>query len=79
MRAGEDALVETGRAVAFLEDDILLAGLKAGARNPAALAFLPEAYDKIYYGLMFPKDDPEFKALVATLDLPTIPDRLLAS
>ena len=57
-------MVETGRAVAFLEDDILLAGLKAGARNPAAFAFLPEAYDKIYYGLMFPKDDPAFKALV---------------
>jgi glutamate/aspartate transport system substrate-binding protein len=57
-------MVETGRAVAFLEDDILLAGLKAGARNPAAFAFLPEAYDKIYYGLMFPKDDPEFKTLV---------------
>jgi glutamate/aspartate transport system substrate-binding protein len=50
--------------VAFLEDDILLAGLKAGTRNPMALAFLPEAYDKIYYGLMFPKDDPEFKTLV---------------
>jgi glutamate/aspartate transport system substrate-binding protein len=57
-------MVETGRAVAFLEDDILLAGLKAGARNPAAYAFLPEAYDKIYYGLMFPKDDPELKALI---------------
>ena len=57
-------MVETGRAVAFLEDDILLAGLKAGARNPAAFAFLPEAYDKIYYGLMFPKDDPAFKTLV---------------
>jgi glutamate/aspartate transport system substrate-binding protein len=57
-------MVDTGRAVAFLEDDILLAGLKAGARNPVAFAFLPEAYDKIYYGLMFPKDDPEFKTLV---------------
>jgi glutamate/aspartate transport system substrate-binding protein len=57
-------MVDTGRAVAFLEDDILLAGLKAGARNPTAFAFLPEAYDKIYYGLMFPKDDPEFKILV---------------
>ncbi len=57
-------MVETGRAAAFLEDDILLAGLKAGARNPAAFAFLPEAYDRIYYGLMFPKDDPEFKTLV---------------
>src|SRR5262249_42433070 len=57
-------MVETGRAAAFLEDDILLAGLKAGARRPASYAFLPEAYEKIYYGLMFPKDDPGLKALV---------------
>jgi glutamate/aspartate transport system substrate-binding protein len=57
-------MLNTGRAVAFLEDDILLAGLKAAAPDPKALNFLPEAYDRIYYGLMFTKDDAEFKALV---------------
>lgn len=56
-------MVDTGRAVAFLEDDILLAGLKAGAPNPDTFAFLAEGYDKLYYGLMLPKDDAEFKAI----------------
>jgi glutamate/aspartate transport system substrate-binding protein len=57
-------MLNTGRAAAFMEDDILLAGLKAAASNPNALAFLPEGYAKIYYGLMFTKGDAGFKALV---------------
>src|SRR5262245_56561376 len=57
-------MLNTGRATAFMEDDILLAGLKAAAPNPNALAFLPEGYARIYYGLMFTKGDTAFKALV---------------
>jgi glutamate/aspartate transport system substrate-binding protein len=57
-------MLNTGRAAAFMEDDILLAGLKAAAPNPNALAFLPEGYAKINYGLMFTKGDAGFKALV---------------
>jgi glutamate/aspartate transport system substrate-binding protein len=57
-------MLNTGRASAFMEDDILLAGLKAAAPNPKALAFLPEGYAKIYYGLMFTKGDAGFKAIV---------------
>ncbi len=57
-------MLETGRASAFLEDDILLAGEKANSRNPAGYAFLPEGYETIYYGLMMRKDDPAFKAVV---------------
>ncbi|WP_136635942.1 amino acid ABC transporter substrate-binding protein [Pseudooceanicola onchidii] len=57
-------MLTSGRAKAFLEDDILLAGLRAAASDPSTLAFLPDSYDKIYYGLMFAKDDAEFKALV---------------
>lgn len=57
-------MLNTGRAVAFMEDDILLAGLKAASTNSNALAFLPEGYAKIYYGLMFTKGDIGFKALV---------------
>ena len=57
-------MLTTGRAAAFMEDDILLAGLKAAAPNPNALRFLPEGYAKIYYGLMFTKGDAGFKALV---------------
>jgi glutamate/aspartate transport system substrate-binding protein len=54
----------SGRAAAFLEDDILLAGEKANARDGALVGFLPEGYDTIYYGLMFRRDDAPFKALV---------------
>lgn len=57
-------MLTSGRAAAFIEDDILLAGLKAAAPKPDSLSFLPEAYDRIYYGLMFTKDDAEFKAVV---------------
>ena len=57
-------MLNTGRAAAFMEDDILLAGLKAAASNPDALIFLPEGYARIYYGLMFTKGDAGFKALV---------------
>lgn len=59
--------LQTGRAVAFMEDDILLAGLRASAQDPSAFDFLPEAYDQIFYGLMFAKDDAEFKELVDTV------------
>lgn len=57
-------MLNTGRASAFMEDDILLAGLKAAAPNPNALTFLPEGYSRIFYGLMFTKGDTGFKALV---------------
>ncbi|MBC9877155.1 amino acid ABC transporter substrate-binding protein [Bradyrhizobium sp. INPA01-394B] len=57
-------MLNTGRAAAFMEDDILLAGLKAAAPNPDALIFLPDGYAKVYYGLMFTKGDAGFKALV---------------
>ncbi len=56
--------LETGRAVAWLEDDILVAGEKANARNPGAYALVPSGFDIIYYGLMFRKNDPGFKKLV---------------
>jgi glutamate/aspartate transport system substrate-binding protein len=57
-------LVETGKASAFLADDVLLAGLKAGAKNPDALGFLDEAYPGQPYALMLRKDDKPFKNLV---------------
>lgn len=62
---GESMLtLSSGRAVAFLEDDILLAGEKANSRDPASFSFLPGGYELGYYGLMFKKDDAGFKALV---------------
>ncbi|KAB1068559.1 amino acid ABC transporter substrate-binding protein [Methylobacterium planeticum] len=61
---GESMLtLQTGRTAAFMEDDILLASLKARVPDPAAFTFLPETYALVPYGLMLPKDDTEFKAL----------------
>ncbi|MCC8970074.1 amino acid ABC transporter substrate-binding protein [Bradyrhizobium brasilense] len=58
-------LLTTGRAAAWVEADILLAGMKADYSNPADLAFLKANYGTIYYyGLMFSKDDPDFKKVV---------------
>jgi glutamate/aspartate transport system substrate-binding protein len=57
-------LVDTGRAAAFMEDDILLAGLKASAGSPDKFAFLTDAFPSDPYGVMMSKDDPEFKRVV---------------
>ena len=62
---GESMLtLDSGRAAAWLEDDILLAGEKANSRNGANFALIPSGLDIIYYGLMLKKDDAQFKALV---------------
>jgi len=57
-------LVETGRASAWMEDDILIAGFRANARNPADFKLLERAYPSDPYALMLRKDDTQFKALV---------------
>lgn len=56
-------MVQTGRATAFLEDDILLASLSARQPNPTDYVLLPETYDLVPYGLMLRREDPEFKAV----------------
>ncbi|CAM3734829.1 transporter substrate-binding domain-containing protein [Paracidovorax anthurii] len=57
-------LVESGRAQAFVLDDILLAGLIATARNPGDFIITGEPLRTENQSLMFRKDDPGFKALV---------------
>jgi len=57
-------LVESGRAQAFVLDDILLAGQIANARNPKDFTIVGESLRTENQSLMFRKDDPEFKALV---------------
>jgi len=47
-----------------MEDDILLAGLKATAAAPDDFAFLADAFPSDPYGLVVSKDDPGFKKLV---------------
>ncbi len=58
-------MVETDRASAFVMDDILLASLVAGARDPSAWAISGEALSAPEpYGIMLRRDDPAFKAAV---------------
>jgi glutamate/aspartate transport system substrate-binding protein len=57
-------LVETGRAVAFGMDDILLYGLRAAAQNPSSLAVVGDPIQVEPYAIMLRKDDPTFKKLV---------------
>jgi glutamate/aspartate transport system substrate-binding protein len=57
-------LVETGRASAWMEDDILIAGFRANAKRPADFKLLDRSYPSDPYALMLRKDDPQFKTLV---------------
>ena len=57
-------MVETGRAVAFFMDDILLYSLVASSKSPADYAVGSEAYTVEPYGAMMPKDDPGFRKVV---------------
>jgi glutamate/aspartate transport system substrate-binding protein len=57
-------MVDTGRAVAFVMDDILLAGLVANHANPGQFAISDEAISVEPYGIMLRKDDPAFKKVV---------------
>jgi glutamate/aspartate transport system substrate-binding protein len=58
-------MVETDRAVAFVMDDVLLAGLVAGSKDPSAYVISKDAFSKPEpYGIMLRKDDPAFKKLV---------------
>jgi glutamate/aspartate transport system substrate-binding protein len=56
--------VDTGRAVAFFMDDILLYGLVANSRNPDEWVISGEALSVEPYGIMLRKDDVEFKKVV---------------
>lgn len=57
-------MVETGRASAFVMDDILLAGLIATSKEPAAYAISKELLSLEPYAIMLAKGDPAFKAFV---------------
>jgi glutamate/aspartate transport system substrate-binding protein len=57
-------MVETGRAVAFVMDDILLYSLVAQSRSPKDYVISPEALSVEPYGIMLRKDDAAFKKVV---------------
>lgn len=57
-------LVENDRVKAFAMDDILLFGLRANSKNPAALEVVGDSIQVEPYACFMRKDDPEFKKLV---------------
>src|SRR5438477_413666 len=57
-------MVETGRAVAFVMDDILLYSLAAQSRNPKDYQISAIALSVEPYGIMLRKDDTAFKKVV---------------
>jgi len=57
-------MVETGRAEAFVMDDILLASLAASSRSPKDYEISATALSVEPYGIMLRKDYKEFKAVV---------------
>jgi glutamate/aspartate transport system substrate-binding protein len=56
--------VDTGRAVAFPMDDVILYGLRANAKNPNDFEVLGPFLSDDPYGIMMRKDDPQFKKVV---------------
>jgi len=56
--------LESGRAVAFMMDDALLAGERAKAKKPGEWDIVGKPQSEEAYGCMMRKDDPEFKKLV---------------
>jgi glutamate/aspartate transport system substrate-binding protein len=62
---GESFLtLESGRAVAFMMDDALLAGEMAKARRPGDWQIVGTPQSREAYGCMLPKDDAAFKKVV---------------
>jgi len=57
-------MLETDRAVAFVMDDNLLAGLIVTSKNPADYAIVGEVLNVEPIAIMIRKDDPAFKKLV---------------
>jgi glutamate/aspartate transport system substrate-binding protein len=56
--------VQTGRAVAFFMDDILLYSLVATSKNPKDFDISNDALSVEPYGIMVRRDDPAFKKVV---------------
>jgi ABC-type amino acid transport substrate-binding protein len=57
-------LLREGKVEAFLHDDIILYGLRANAADPAAFEIVGPLVTVEPYGMVLPRDDPEFKRLV---------------
>lgn len=59
-------MVETGRAAAFVMDDVLLASLAATSRTPNDYTISADALSVEPYGIIVRRQDPAFKKVVDT-------------
>jgi glutamate/aspartate transport system substrate-binding protein len=57
-------MVESGKAAAFVMDDVLLASLAATSRAPGDYTISEAALSVEPYGIMLRRDDPAFKAVI---------------
>lgn len=60
------AMVEAGKAHAFIMDDVILSSLRAVAKDPAKFVITRDALTIEPLSIMLRKDDPAFKKLVDT-------------
>jgi glutamate/aspartate transport system substrate-binding protein len=70
-------MVETDRAAAFVMDDVILAALIAGAKDPSLYVISDDPFSKPEpYGIMLRRGDPQFKELAdrATKELYASPE-----
>jgi glutamate/aspartate transport system substrate-binding protein len=56
--------LETGRAVAYMMDDVLLAGTRSLSAKPPEYVLVGTPQSSEAYGFMLRKDDPDFMKLV---------------
>jgi glutamate/aspartate transport system substrate-binding protein len=59
-------MVDSDRADAFVMDDVLLAGLRANAKNPKAYVIVGTALSVEPYGIMMRKNDSQLKKVADT-------------
>lgn len=72
-------MVETGRAAGTANDDGLAYGQVASSKDPSAFIIGTKGFEIAPYGIMEPKDDPQFKALVDAAVLKLIKDGTVAA
>ena len=63
-QANSMEMLAKGEADVYVADDAALLGVRSGADNPEKFALLDDSYSVEPYGLILPKDDPQFKQLV---------------
>jgi glutamate/aspartate transport system substrate-binding protein len=62
--AGSMEMLVKGDADVYVADDAILAGLRSAVANPEDYVILDEGYSVEPYGILLPKNDPQFKKLV---------------